>query len=405
MPPVAGPRYRSRVPLEELAWMALAELAGGESRAFAELAAVLGSARAVFDASVAELGRLGMNEAGVRAVLRFDAWDGLRARRERCTELGISIAAFDSAGYPAQLRHIADPPLILYYRGGAPGSFGPVVAVVGSRRATRYGLRVAEALGERLARRGVVVVSGLARGIDAAAHVGAVRGGVSIAVLAGGLDRVYPARNRRLCERLAVAGSVVSESAPGTPLRPYLFPVRNRIITGMSAATVIVEAGERSGSLVSARLAAEQGREVFAVPGNIDSPTSAGANALIRDGAVPLLAPAQVLEVCGIEAAVAPEDAAGGGECSSDKPFDGNASTAVVAALDPSGSHLDDVAEAVGLDGARVMELLTSLELGGFVERLPGGRFAPSAALFEQGAPRTYDGNDETEGGRRGHGD
>ena len=249
------------------------------------------------------------------------------------------------------------------------------------------------------------MASGLARGIDAAAHAGAVRGGVSIAVLAGGLDRVYPARNRRLCERVVVTGCVVSESKPGTPLRPYLFPVRNRIITGMSAATVIVEAGERSGSLVSARLAAEQGREVFAVPGNIDSPTSAGANALIRDGAVPLLAPAQVLEVCGIGVAVAPEVAAGGGECSSDRELDGNASTAVVAALDPSGSHLDDVAEAVGLDGARIMELLTSLELGGFVERLPGGRFAPSAALFEQGAPRTYDGNDETEGGRRGHDD
>lgn len=385
--------------------MALAELAGGESRAFAEIAAVLGSARAVFDASSAELAGLGMNEAGVRAVLRFDAWDGLRARRERCTELGISIAAFDSAGYPAHLRQIADPPLILYYRGAAPGSFGPVVAVVGSRRATRYGLRVAEALGERLARRGVVVTSGLARGIDAAAHTGAVRGGVSIAVLAGGLDRVYPARNRRLCEGLAVAGSVVSESAPGTPPRPYLFPVRNRIITGMSAATVIVEAAERSGSLVSARLAAEQGREVFAVPGNIDSPSSAGANALIRDGAVPLLALDQVLAACGIDEAPSAQDGASGVKSLSDKDLEGGSSAAVVAALDPSGSHVDDVAETVGLDGARIMELLTALELGGFVERLPGGRFAPSAAVFERGAPRTRDGSKETESSRRGCGD
>jgi len=390
------------MPDEELAWMALAELAGGESRAFAHAAAVLGSARDLFVVSETDLRHLGMNEACVRTVRGFDAWDALRARRDRCARLGISIAAFHSIAYPGPLRHIADPPLILYYRGRAPGSFSSVVAVVGSRRATRYGLRVAEALGERLARRGVVVVSGLARGIDAAAHAGAVRGGVSIAVLAGGLDRVYPARNRRLCERLAVAGSVVSESAPGTVPRPYLFPVRNRIITGMSAATVIVEAAERSGSLVSARLAAEQGREVFAVPGNIDSPSSAGVNGLIRDGAAPLLAPEQVLSACGADETGPSADGASDAKALSDKDLGGECSAAVVAALDPSGTHLDDVAQAVGLDGARIMELLTALELGGFVERLGGGRFAPSAVLFTRGARRIHDGNKETEGSPRG---
>ena len=190
------------------------------------------------------------------------------------------------AEYPAALREIPDAPETLHVRGRLLDADALAVAIVGSRRATPYGLDVAELLAADLAARGVTIVSGLARGIDAAAHRGALRvGGRTIAVLGSGADVIYPPEHRRFAAEISERGAVVSQFVPGTPPLPHHFPARNRVIAALSLAVVVVEAAERSGSLITARLAAELGREVLAVPGRITTPESRGANRLIQDGA------------------------------------------------------------------------------------------------------------------------
>jgi DNA processing protein len=204
---------------------------------------------------------------------------------ERAQTLGIRILDIFHADYPSLLREIFDPPAILYIRGKQWDSAVPQVAIVGTRRPTGYGINCAERFAEDLAARGVAVTSGLARGIDAAAHRGALRAGVTYAVFGSGLDFVYPRENRKLAENTEEKGAIVSEFPLGTPPSPENFPIRNRIIAGMSLGVVVVEAAEYSGSLITARLALEGNREVFAVPGNITSANSFGPHVLIRQGA------------------------------------------------------------------------------------------------------------------------
>ena len=204
-----------------------------------------------------------------------------------CAGGDLFVVTMADASYPARLRNIYDPPLLLYGRGAMPlFDEEAAVAVVGTRRATPYGLRAAEELSYQMAKEGALVVSGMARGIDAAAHRGALKaGGFTAAVLGCGVDVVYPPENRRLYEDIAAAGVILSEYPPGTPPERWHFPRRNRIISGLSLATLVVEAPEKSGALVSAECALEQGRDVFAVPGPIDAPTSRGCHHLIRSGA------------------------------------------------------------------------------------------------------------------------
>jgi DNA processing protein len=186
--------------------------------------------------------------------------------------------------YPALLKQIHDPPARLFVRGTIPE--GPAIAIVGSRRATPYGQRAAQRLARDLSNEGVVVVSGLARGIDAAAHRGALEGPTpTVAVMATGLDRVYPPEHAELATAIATTGAVVTEAEEGTIPLPGRFPVRNRIISGLSLGVIVVEAAERSGALITARMAAEQGREVFCVPGSIENPLAVGSHRLIKDGA------------------------------------------------------------------------------------------------------------------------
>lgn len=208
----------------------------------------------------------------------FEEW-------KKAETLGIRILDILDPDYPSLLREIYDPPAILYIRGKSWDSGLPQVAIVGTRRPTGYGINCAERLAEDLAARGVAVTSGLARGIDAGAHRGALRGGVTYAVFGCGLDFVYPRENRKLAENAEEKGAIVSEFPLGTPPSPENFPIRNRIIAGMSLGVVVVEAAEYSGSLITARLALEGSREVFAVPGNITSPNSFGPHVLIRQGA------------------------------------------------------------------------------------------------------------------------
>lgn len=196
----------------------------------------------------------------------------------------MSVLWLTDPVYPALLRQIHDPPPRLFVRGQIPD--GPFIAIVGSRRATPYGCRTAHRLARELSDAGVVVVSGLARGIDAAAHRGALEGSApTVAVMATGLDRIYPPEHAELATAIARAGAVITEAAEGTLPLPGYFPVRNRIISGLSLGVVVVEAAERSGALITARMALEQGRDVFCVPGSIENPLAVGAHRLIKDGA------------------------------------------------------------------------------------------------------------------------
>jgi DNA processing protein len=227
-----------------------------------------------------------------------------RAVIERLRRLGARAIPLDSTAYPARLARLSDPSPLLLVRGDVDALSQPCVAIVGSRAATAYGLATARTLARDLARAGAVVVSGLALGIDAAAHDGALEaGGRTVAVLACGPDRIYPARHRGLAERVVRNGAIVSELPLGTHPLPQFFPLRNRLISGLSSAVVIVEARERSGSLITARHAADQGVDVFAVPGPVSAPTSVGPNRLLRDGAGVALEAADVLASLGMEPA------------------------------------------------------------------------------------------------------
>jgi len=278
---------------------------------------------------------------------------------ERLDALGWSWVAPGDPAYPPLLGQVGDPPLGLFVRGRV--TWGAVVAVVGSRRATAYGRQVARLLGEELAAAGVVVVSGMARGVDAAAHQGVVdRGGATVAVWGAGPDRVYPPEHRGLAEAIASTGALVTEYLPGTPPRPHHFPERNRILAGMAHAVVVVEAAARSGALVTARLALDEGREVLAVPGSIFSPQSLGPNALLRLGARPVLTPRDVLQLLPV--------VDGGGQ----PPW---------AAREGLLSHgealtVDELAERSGVPVEALSVRLLELELEGEVERLGDGRYA-----------------------------
>ena len=232
-----------------------------------------------------ELRALGFDEDRIRRFTSSALRDKAREEFDRLSEKGYSLVTFGDVEYPSLLREIFDPPGVLYCYGRVEALEGPAVAVVGSRTPTPYGRAVAERLAEDLASRGVVVVSGLARGIDTAAHWGALKGGRTVAVLGSGLENMYPQEHEKLGDRIAESGAVVSEFPLATVPLPHNFPRRNRIISGLSRALVVVEAAENSGSLISAKLALEQNREVLAVPGNITSNRSRGANGLIKAGA------------------------------------------------------------------------------------------------------------------------
>ena len=257
-------------------------------RAATKLLERFGSPEAVFHARRTELESLRMRPETIESIIKSEFEEKATQELERVKALGGDILILDDGSYPAYLREIADPPITLYVRGDWQGCFEqPSVAVIGSRMCSTYGENAAEMLSRDLASRGICIISGLARGIDAAAHKGAIRGGgKTIAVMGTGIDAVYPKENTRLVrEILDSGGAVVSQFPLGTPPLKDNFPYRNRIISGLSLGVLIVEATERSGSLITARLATEQNREVMAVPGNITSRNSFGTNYLIKAGA------------------------------------------------------------------------------------------------------------------------
>ena len=267
------------------------------------------------------------------------------------------------ATYPPLLRAIHDPPPVLWLRGDVDAELlsGPSVAIVGARACSSYGRAVARSLGRELAGAGLVVVSGMARGIDGEAHRGALDvGGITVAVLGCGIDRDYPAAHHDLAGRIVERGLIVSEYEPGIEPAPWRFPARNRIIAGLCAATVVVEARERSGALITADFALEDGREVMVVPGEITSAVSAGSNALLRLGATPVTAAVDVLEAYGIDPAVepaaVPEGLAGD----------------VLTRLAEAAASIDEVARALGVPPGEVAAALIELELAGRVSEGDG---------------------------------
>ncbi len=244
-----------------------------------------GQLERVLDSTRDELEALGIPPDVADDVLSPKSRERAEAEWDRAQKLGVTILDILDPLYPPLLREIFDPPIVLYLRGKKWSPDLPQVAVVGTRRPTGYGLNCAERLAEDLAARGLAVTSGLARGLDAAAHRGALRAGVTYAVYGSGLDFIYPKENRGLADLVVDNGAIISEFPLGTPPSPQNFPIRNRIIAGMSLGVTVVEAAEYSGTLITVRYGLEFGREIFAVPGNITSAQSFGPHALIRQGA------------------------------------------------------------------------------------------------------------------------
>jgi DNA processing protein len=289
------------------------------------------------------------------------------AARQRAADRGMTPVAYNDTAYPPALSAIVDPPFVLWTRGAMAALDRPMVAMVGSRAASPYGLAVAERLAADLATCGITVVSGLARGVDSAAHRGALKGGgPTIAVLGSGADVIYPPEHAPLAREIATTGLVMSELVPGTPpLKPF-FPLRNRIISGLSRAVVVIEAGERSGSLITARLALEQGRDVLAVPGNVLNGRNRGAHGLLRDGAKIVESADDILEELALPALIA-------------KAGRGPANDPILACLIPGEpADLDAIADRTGIGSARLLPRLFELELMGLVARAGGGRFVRS---------------------------
>jgi DNA processing protein len=282
---------------------------------------------------------------------------------------GVAPIFWQDASYPVALTTIVDPPPVLWTRGSIDLLQHPSVAIVGARAATPYGLSVAARLAADLAAAGLVIVSGMARGVDSAAHRGALdASGPTIAVLGSGADVVYPPEHEALADAIAASGLIVSELVPGTPPLPMFFPLRNRIISGLSRAVVVIEAGEKSGSLITARMALEQGRDVLAVPGNVLSGRNRGAHGLLRDGAKIVESADDILEELGMRGAGL---GASAGSALPDDP--------VLASLAPGEPiDLDAIAERTGLSATRLLPRLFDLEMQGWVTRVGGGRFVRS---------------------------
>jgi DNA processing protein len=308
-------------------------------------------------------------------------WPQVEADRQWARATGVRLLALTDESYPPLLTLTADAPTVLWLRGNAEALSAVQIALVGSRRPTAGGRRIAESFAAGLSRAGFAITSGLAEGIDAAAHGGALAaGGLSIAVCGTGLDVCYPPCNAGLAARLAERGAVISEFPPGTPPLPHHFPRRNRIISGLSVGVLVIEAARRSGSLITARLAAEQGRHVMAVPGSIQSPVSAGCHDLIRNGAQLMDSVATVLEEVGWHpkiSEVKPGVTEGGVVSLGGRTLD-KASEMLLDALGFEPASIDDLIARTGQRAQEIAVGLMLLELEGQVETLPGGRYGRS---------------------------
>jgi DNA processing protein len=373
LPPAAS---SGEVDVRRRAWVALAATPGLTPRGCAQLLAQFHTPEAILAAPAGAVA----STSGVSASAAKSLSSGQSGRRvehllRESERLGLSVLTPDDGAYPARLRDLPDPPPALWCRGDGECATA-VLAIVGSRRPSPYGRTMAERFGRELARAGVTVVSGLARGIDAAAHRAVLEhGGNTIAVLGCGLDRVYPQEHRALQEAIGRNGTLLSEFPLGAPPLAHHFPRRNRLISGLALGVVVVEAGERSGSLITARLALEQGREVFAVPGNLGAGGSVGTNRLIKAGATLVERVEDMLEAVALQldpSSLRPP-----------RPMPPTVDTSAAAPLTTEEHalanhvtdeprHMDELAMRAGRPVQQVAALLVSLEIKGAVRQLPG---------------------------------
>ncbi|MBI4355727.1 MAG: DNA-protecting protein DprA [Candidatus Omnitrophica bacterium] len=341
---------------------------------------VLGSAEAVLRASAETLQRAGRMKAASAQRVAEACRNKERLYREQALirKTGVTVVTLDDAGYPSRLKTITDPPMVLYVRGTLLPEDGAAIAIVGAREASLYGQETAERFAHDLAQRGVTIVSGLARGIDAAAHRGALTaGGRTIGVLGSGLARLYPEEHRDLAKRIAEQGAVLSEfPLEAGPRREY-FPRRNRVISGLSLGVVVVEAGQKSGALITADCALEQGREVFAVPGKVDAVTARGTNNLIKQGAKLVESAEDILEEFGIEAEQtrkADHENTKGHETTKLAELT-EAQSKIVEVLSGEPRYLDEITRSAELPVYQVSSELVDLEMRHLVKQLPGKRY------------------------------
>jgi len=325
-----------------------------------------GDLAVAWEAGASDLRAAGLDRRAVDGLLAARTRLDLDAELGKIARAGAQVLTWADADYPASLRSIYHPPPVLYVKGELRPEDEWAVAMVGTRRATAYGKEVARVIAGDLARNGVTIISGLARGIDARAHRAALdAGGRTIAVLGCGIDRVYPPEHRELAEAIIAQGALVSEYALGTPPDGRNFPPRNRIISGLSLGVVIVEAGVGSGALITADYAADQGREVFAVPGNIFNRSSKGCNALIRDGAHPVLNVNDILEVLNLTMisqqaevrAIVPEN---------------ETEARLLSYITTEPVHVDELGRRSGLPIAQVSSTLALMELKGMIRQVGG---------------------------------
>ena len=357
-----------RAELEAL--IALARLPGLGDRGVWRVLGGFGTARRALSAGDTAFRSLA-GAAAAEGRAASDLWDRARDVIATAEARGLEILAVHGARYPARLEELHDPPPVLFAAGDRTLLERPAVAIVGARRSTEAGRRVAEHLAATVARAGVVVVSGMALGIDGAAHRGALSArGATIAVLGSGADRPTPTAHARMYRQIREQGLVVSEFFPGTPARPHSFPRRNRVIAALSQAVVVVAAARRSGAFITVDHALDLGREVFAVPGGVESSQSQGTNGLIRDGARILLDPEQLLEELGLESSGPHPPETG-------PPRDlGPEAQRIWRATTLAPRHVDQLARSAGVDTGRALAALTELEMAGWVVQLPGMRYA-----------------------------
>jgi DNA processing protein len=355
-------------------WLALQRIVGVGSVLAKRLIEHFGEPQAIFSARERELMEVeGIGRRVISSLKHFDAWKDVKREEELIAKHRVDVITMKDRRYPKNLLNTYDPPSLLYVQGEIQGRDDLAVAVVGSRMAGDYGKLATEKISYELAEKGVTVVSGMARGIDSAAHRGAIRAcGRTIAVLGCGIDIIYPPENRELSAEIAAHGAVVSEFPISTPPLPVNFPKRNRIISGLSLGVVIVEAGTRSGSLITARLALEQGREVFAVPGSIDSARSKGTHHLIKQGAKLVEGAEDIL------AEVLPQweqPQRLQEEREERKKELTGGSRAILDLLSLNPLHIDDLISRSNMRSGEVASILLDLELNGWLRQLPGKMF------------------------------
>lgn len=398
-------------------WIWLSALKGIGAKTAVKLLDRFGTPEQVYFARESEYEEIEWLTSRERSALLDKDLSKARYALDMCEQNGVRIMTAADTDYPSRLKSISDPPLVLYIKGRFPYvDEEAAIAIVGTRKCTPYGIRAAEKIGYEIASSGGVVVTGLARGIDSAAAAGALRaGGRVIGVLGCGIDIVYPSENAKLFADVAASGAIVTEYLPGTPALSENFPVRNRILSGLSVASVVIEAPKRSGALITASRALDQGRDVFVVPGNIDSPASAGSNRLLHEGAYPALCGWDIMEPyaamypekvrrndlrktsplddSGVQKLVSQQLPSKKPEKTDDRKIVDKPKTeeyidlkkqlesldaeelAVVSAIPQDETHVDDIIDTSGLPASKVLSALTMLELKGYVTQKSGKRF------------------------------